>query len=397
MASDALLLGRITYDGFAPVWPHLGEFADKFNSTKYVVSSTLETPEWSNTTVLRGDVVEEVTKLKQRYEGDIVVHGSPQLAQTLIEHDLVDALHLQVYPVIVGAGSGSSPARARRSGSDSPRRRPSATSTSSSTRRPRDGSLACASSVSRLAEEETCDDGYEEAAKGKAKTASGFSDEERAAMKARAQELKAEARANKNRADGERDLLAAIAGMKGTDRGWPSGSMRSSPPPRRTSGRRPGTGCPHTPRTAGPLLLPGGGQVRLEVRDLRVQRRGEARQGRHVAHVLCAEGTHGGRRGEDRRSREEGGSLKGCSCRPRGRPDINRGETSVLSWVLVPSVVESVLRPKERRSWGCCAAVVSTVRSTGCARRCSRSGTTSGSRTRRRASLQGRREGCAYP
>ena len=106
MASDALLLGRITYDGFAPVWPHLeGEFADKFNSMpKYVVSSTLENPEWSNTTVLRGDVVEEVTKLKQRYDGDIVVHGSPQLAQTLIEHDLVDALHLQVYPVIVGAG-----------------------------------------------------------------------------------------------------------------------------------------------------------------------------------------------------------------------------------------------------------------------------------------------------
>jgi dihydrofolate reductase len=106
MASDALLLGRVTYDSFAPVWPHVeGEFADKFNTMpKYVVSSTLESPEWNNTTVLRGDVVEEVTKLKQQYEGDIVVHGSPQLAQTLIEHDLVDALHLQVYPVIVGAG-----------------------------------------------------------------------------------------------------------------------------------------------------------------------------------------------------------------------------------------------------------------------------------------------------
>jgi dihydrofolate reductase len=106
MASDALLLGRTTYDGFAPVWPHFeGEFADKFNSMpKYVVSSTLENPEWNNTTVLRGDVVEEVTKLKQRYDGDIVVHGSPQLAQTLIENDLVDALHLQVYPVLVGAG-----------------------------------------------------------------------------------------------------------------------------------------------------------------------------------------------------------------------------------------------------------------------------------------------------
>ena len=106
MASDALLLGRVTYDGFAPVWPHYeGEFADRFNALpKYVVSSTLENPEWNNTTVLRGDVVEEVAKLRERYERDIVVHGSPQLAQTLIEHDLVDELRLLVYPVIVGAG-----------------------------------------------------------------------------------------------------------------------------------------------------------------------------------------------------------------------------------------------------------------------------------------------------
>ena len=106
MAADALLLGRVTYDGFAPVWPQVeGEFADKFNSMpKYVVSQTLEDPEWNNTTVVRGDVIEAVDKIKQRHAGDIVVHGSPQLAQTLIEHDLVDALHLQVYPVIVGAG-----------------------------------------------------------------------------------------------------------------------------------------------------------------------------------------------------------------------------------------------------------------------------------------------------
>jgi len=106
MASDALLLGRVTYDGFAPVWPHVeGDFADKFNTMpKYVVSSTLESPEWNNTTVLSGDVVEEVATLKRRYERDIVVHGSPQLVQTLIEHDLVDELRLQVYPVIVGAG-----------------------------------------------------------------------------------------------------------------------------------------------------------------------------------------------------------------------------------------------------------------------------------------------------
>ncbi len=106
MASDALLLGRVTYDGFAPVWPHVeGEFAEKFNSMpKYVVSSTLKDPDWNNTTVLGGEVVGEVRNLKQQYERDIVVHGSPQLTQTLIEHDLVDELRLVVYPIIVGAG-----------------------------------------------------------------------------------------------------------------------------------------------------------------------------------------------------------------------------------------------------------------------------------------------------
>ena len=106
MTSDAQLLGRITYEAFAAVWPHVdGEFADKFNSMpKYVVSSTLKDPDWNNTTVLDGNVVEEVSELKRRHHRDIVVHGSAQLAQTLIEHDLVDALHLLVYPVIVGAG-----------------------------------------------------------------------------------------------------------------------------------------------------------------------------------------------------------------------------------------------------------------------------------------------------
>jgi dihydrofolate reductase len=98
MASDALLLGRATYHAFASVWPHVeGEFADRFNALpKYVVSSTLREPEWNNTTVLTGDVIEEATKLKGQYDGDIVVHGSPQLAQTLIEHDLVDELRLMV-------------------------------------------------------------------------------------------------------------------------------------------------------------------------------------------------------------------------------------------------------------------------------------------------------------
>jgi dihydrofolate reductase len=106
MASDALLLGRITYEGFAPVWPHYeGQFADKFNRMpKYVVSGTLTDPAWNNTTVITGDIAEEVGKLKQRYTGDIAVHGSPRLVQTLLDYDLVDALHLQVYPVIVGAG-----------------------------------------------------------------------------------------------------------------------------------------------------------------------------------------------------------------------------------------------------------------------------------------------------
>jgi dihydrofolate reductase len=106
MAADAQLLGRITYEQFAAAWPsYEGEFADYFNSMpKYVVSSTLTHPAWNNTTVIDGDVVEEAGRLKQRYGRDILVHGSPQLAQALIEHDLVDALHLLVYPVIVGAG-----------------------------------------------------------------------------------------------------------------------------------------------------------------------------------------------------------------------------------------------------------------------------------------------------
>jgi dihydrofolate reductase len=106
LASEALLLGRITYEGFAAAWPGRdGEFADKFNSMpKYVVSSTLKDPEWENSTVLEGDVVENVEKVKQAHAGDVVVHGSPQLVQTLLEHDLVDELRLMVYPVVLGTG-----------------------------------------------------------------------------------------------------------------------------------------------------------------------------------------------------------------------------------------------------------------------------------------------------
>jgi dihydrofolate reductase len=106
MSSAALLLGRRTYEGFAAAWPERdGEFADKFNTMpKYVVSSTLRDPEWTNSTVLSGDVVDEITKLKREQDGDIVVHGSAQLVQSLIENDLVDELRLMVFPVVLGTG-----------------------------------------------------------------------------------------------------------------------------------------------------------------------------------------------------------------------------------------------------------------------------------------------------
>jgi dihydrofolate reductase len=106
MGSAALLLGRVTYEGFAEAWPQRdGEFADKFNSMpKYVVSSTVDGSEWTNTTVLDGDVPTAVRKVRAEVDGDIVVHGSGQLVQTLLEHDLVDRLHLMVFPVVLGAG-----------------------------------------------------------------------------------------------------------------------------------------------------------------------------------------------------------------------------------------------------------------------------------------------------
>jgi dihydrofolate reductase len=106
LEAEAPLLGRVTYEGFAAAWPSVqGEFGDKFNSMpKYVVSSTLEKAEWNNSTVLKGDVVKEVSKLRQKLDGDIVVHGSARLVQTLIEHDLVDELRLMVFPVVLGAG-----------------------------------------------------------------------------------------------------------------------------------------------------------------------------------------------------------------------------------------------------------------------------------------------------
>ncbi|MGH8926624.1 MAG: dihydrofolate reductase family protein [Acidimicrobiia bacterium] len=108
LASEALLLGRVTYEGFAKAWPSMKDefgFAEKFNSMReYVVSSTLKKAEWTNSTILSGDVVKEVTQLRERLDGDIVVHGSAELVQTLVEHDLVDELRLMVFPVVLGRG-----------------------------------------------------------------------------------------------------------------------------------------------------------------------------------------------------------------------------------------------------------------------------------------------------
>jgi dihydrofolate reductase len=106
MESEALLLGRVTYEGFAAAWPTRdGEFADKFNTMpKYVASTTLRNPDWNNSTVLEGDVAEAVSRLKQELDGDILVNGSVQLVQTLIEHDLVDEYRLMIFPTVLGGG-----------------------------------------------------------------------------------------------------------------------------------------------------------------------------------------------------------------------------------------------------------------------------------------------------
>jgi dihydrofolate reductase len=106
--AEAQLLGRVTYEGFAAAWPAMEDgagFAEKMNSMpKYVVSSTLGEPEWNNSTVLSGDFVDEITKLKDEVDGVILVAGSAQLVQGLIEHDLVDELRLMVFPVVLGSG-----------------------------------------------------------------------------------------------------------------------------------------------------------------------------------------------------------------------------------------------------------------------------------------------------
>ena len=106
LGAEAQLFGRRTYEFLAARWPsRSGELADRLNGMpKYVISSTLTDPEWNNSTVLKGDVAEEVSKLKEELDGEIVVAGSIQLARTLIEHDLVDELRLMVYPVVLGTG-----------------------------------------------------------------------------------------------------------------------------------------------------------------------------------------------------------------------------------------------------------------------------------------------------
>ena len=106
LGAEAFLLGRRSYEFLAARWPsRSGPLADRLNSLpKYVVSSTLEAPAWNNTTVLKGDVIDDVSKLKQKINGEIVVAASFQLWHTLMEHDLVDELRLMIYPVVLGAG-----------------------------------------------------------------------------------------------------------------------------------------------------------------------------------------------------------------------------------------------------------------------------------------------------
>jgi dihydrofolate reductase len=108
MAAGALLLGRVTYQGFAQAWPSIQDeegFADKMNNMpKYVVSTTLDRGDWNNSTVIRRDVPDAVRRLKNEVAGDILINGSGQLVQTLMQHDLIDEYRLMVYPIVLGAG-----------------------------------------------------------------------------------------------------------------------------------------------------------------------------------------------------------------------------------------------------------------------------------------------------
>ena len=108
LTADALLLGRKTYEGFAAVWPTVTDevgFAEKMNTMpKYVVSTTLADPEWNNSTVIKGDIAAEVSRLKQQPDQDLLVYGSGELLGTLLQHGLVDELRLMVFPVVLGGG-----------------------------------------------------------------------------------------------------------------------------------------------------------------------------------------------------------------------------------------------------------------------------------------------------
>jgi dihydrofolate reductase len=108
LEAQVQLLGRVTYEGFAAAWPSRTDevgFADKMNTMpKYVVSSTLKDLTWDNSTLIAGDVAAEVAKLKEHVAGDILVHGSAKLVQSLVEHDLVDELRLMVFPTVLGGG-----------------------------------------------------------------------------------------------------------------------------------------------------------------------------------------------------------------------------------------------------------------------------------------------------
>jgi dihydrofolate reductase len=107
-ASDALLLGRVTYEGFAKAWPTMegtGDFGERMNSMpKYVVSTTLQNPEWTNSHVISANVVEEISKLKEAPGQDLLLEGSGKLLHTLMEHDLVDEYRLMLHPIVLGGG-----------------------------------------------------------------------------------------------------------------------------------------------------------------------------------------------------------------------------------------------------------------------------------------------------
>src|ERR1700733_239414 len=106
IAAETQLFGRVTYDGFSKAWPSReGDFADKINQgRKYVASTTLKDPEWENTTVISGNVAEEVARLKEETQGPILVAGSATLVETLLANDLVDDLRLMVFPTVLGRG-----------------------------------------------------------------------------------------------------------------------------------------------------------------------------------------------------------------------------------------------------------------------------------------------------